>query len=132
MTTTQMSLLVDAHRVDRPWKVSRRTSRAAFLEAELHGMIRGRQEIVGRALRYFWNTHQRSVTSAHLAKWIRLTGKAWIGKDASWVLLETRRALSDLRRRGLVDTADRGGREFFWRWREQGILPHPIETRRTA
>lgn len=124
----QLPLLDDVARRQRPWKRTRQVSRAAFLEAERRGQIAGRQEIVGRVLRYLWNSQQRSATSARVAWWISTAGRHWRGRERSWVLLETRRALCDLRRRGLVDTkAAPNGREFLWRWREAGGGERPIE-----
>lgn len=117
---TQLSLLADVQRRDKPWKISRRTSRAAFYEAELSGRLRDRERIVGRALRGLWNRHQRSATSSRIARWIQRAKKDWVGREWTWILIETRRALSGLREKGLADTADRGGRELLWRWREQG------------
>jgi hypothetical protein len=128
----QPSLLDVVQREQRPWKVSRRTSRAAFYEAELHGRIRGREAIVGRALRGLWNRHQRSATSSHLARWIQLAGKDWVGREGFWILIETRRALSGLRKKGLADTADVGLRELRWRWREAGTGERPTEHRRAS
>jgi hypothetical protein len=119
--THQPSLLADVQRAERPWKVSRRTSRAAFYEAELTGRLRDRERIVGTALRGLWNRSQRSARSSQIARWIRRRGKAWIGREWSWVLLETRRALTGLREKGLADTKDDGGKELLWRWREQGV-----------
>lgn len=116
----QLSLLIDVQRIERPWKIARRTSRAAFYEAELSGRLRDRERIVGRALRGLWNRQQRSATSSRLARWIQLAGKDWAGRESNWILIETRRALSGLRAKGLADTSDRGGRELLWRWVEAG------------
>ena len=128
--TGQLDLLADVTRTDRPWKTARSTSRAAFLEAEARGQINGRKEIVGRTLRHLWNRSQRSCTSRTLAKWIMCAGKDWRGHEWSWILLEVRRALSDLRKAGLVDT--KPGAELLWRHREQGAGERPIETRRAS
>lgn len=121
MEIAQPSLLDDLIRSERPWKVARRTSRAAFFAAEQAGAITTREEIVGRALRYLWNVHQRSATAKSVSRWIIRHGVDWPGRDAWWILFETRRALSDLKRKGLVDTKDdKIGREFLYRWREAG------------
>lgn len=117
---TQPSLLDDLIRTEKPWKVTTRTSRAAWLDAEMRGQLSARQLIVGKALKYHWNCRQRSVTSKRLAQWIRADKRAWIGKEWSWTLLETRRGLDDLRRKGLADRIDTGAREMRWRYREAG------------
>lgn len=122
---SQPSLLVDAQRVEHPWKVTTRTSRAAWLEAELSGRLCQREMIVGKALKYFWNCNQRSVTSKRLAKWIQLGGRAWVGREWSWILLSTRIALSGLKKKGLADRIDRGGPAVFWRYREAGTGERP-------
>lgn len=129
----QPSLLSDVQRSERPWKIARQVSRAAFLEAEARGQITNRREIVGRTLRYHWNRKQQACSSRTLAKWIQLAGKDWKGREWSWILLETRRALCDLRKLGLTDTKpNKCGREFLWRWREAGTGERPIDSRRTA
>jgi hypothetical protein len=129
---TQLDLLTDVQREQRPWKVSRRTSRAAFYEAELSGRLRDRERIVGRALRGLWNRHQRSATSSRIARWIQLAGKDWQHRSWDWILLETRRALSGLREKGLADTADVGLRELRWRWREQATGERPEPARKAS
>lgn len=127
--STQLSLLREVTRIERPWKVSRRTSRAAFYEAELAGRLATRERIVGRALRGLWNRQQRSATSTRIARWIQLAGHDWRGREWTWILIETRRALSGLRGKGLVDSADRGGPLLFWRWREAGTGERPADRR---
>lgn len=119
---TQPSLLDEIIRTEKPWKVTTRTSRAAWLDAEMRGQLSERQIIVGKALKYHWNRKQRSVTSKRLAQWIRASGRAWIGREWSWILLETRRGLDDLRRKGLADRVDVGRRELAWRHREAGSV----------
>lgn len=117
---TQPSLF-DVNDRRQSHKIARSVSRAQFLEAEARGQIRGRDELVYRTLRYFWNTAQRSVTSKHLARWIQKGRSEWRGREWAWILLETRRGLDDLRKKGLADTQpDKIGREFLWRFREQG------------
>jgi len=128
----QPSLLDVVIREQKPWKVSRRTSRAAFYEAELSGRLRDRERIVGRALRGLWNRHQRSATSSRIARWIQLARKDWVGREWTWILIETRRALSGLREKGLADTTDRGGRELFWRWVEAGTGQRKADARVSA
>lgn len=129
----QPSLLSDVQRSERPWKIARQVSRAAFLEAEARGQITNRREIVGRTLRYHWNRTQRSCTSRTLAKWIMKAGKDWPGREWSWILLETRRALCDLRKLGLADTQPHKIKhEFLWRWRDAATGERPIDTRRSA
>jgi hypothetical protein len=126
----QLSLLADVQRIERPWKRTPRTSRAAWHEAELAGRLRDREQIVGKALKYFWNKKQMSVMSSRLARWIVLSGKHWQGKEWAWVLLETRRALSGLREKGLADTKDdKIGRELLWRYREAGTGERPNHTK---
>lgn len=117
----QLSLLADAQRMERPWKVTTRTSRAAWLEAELNGRLCQREMIVGKALKFFWNSKQRSVTSKRLARWIQLGGRAWVGREWAWILLSTRIALSELKKKGLADRVDRGGPAVFWRYVEAGV-----------
>lgn len=130
---TQLNLLAEIQRQEKPWKVARKVSRMAFLEAEQRGQITNRREIVGRALRYHWNRKQQSCTSRTLAKWIHLAGKDWAGLEWSWKLLETRRALCDLRKLGLADTKPtKVGREFLWRWRDAGTGERPIDTRKVS
>lgn len=116
---TQMSLLADVIRVERPHKTARRTSREAFLENE---PARGtRKDIVGRALRYLWNVGQRSATAKQIARWIVKRGVDWPGRCPDCTLYDVRRGLDDLRRAGVADTKDdKVGKELLWRWREQG------------
>lgn len=128
----QLSLLSDVERIEKPWKRTTRTSRAAWLDAEMNGRLRERERIVGKALKHFWNCRQRSVISKRLAKWIQLQGKVWVGREWSWILLETRCALSGLRKKGLADRVDRGGPAVFWRYREAGTGERPIESRRAS
>lgn len=125
----QLSLLAGVERIEKPWKRTTRTSRAAWLEAELNGRLREREFIVGKALKYHWNCFQRSATSKRLAKWIQLSGKVWIGREWSWILLETRCALSGLKAKGLADRVDRGGPAVYWRYVEAGVGQRPEETR---
>lgn len=117
---TQPSLLDDIQRIEKPWKVARRVSRAAFWDAEQRGLIEHRREIVGRVLRYIWNSTQKSATSKQIANWIIAAKKDWPTKERTWIHFETRRALDDLRKLGLADSEDRGGKFLYWRWRSAG------------
>jgi hypothetical protein len=129
---TQLPLLADVERVERPHKRTTRTSRAAWLEAELNGRLREREFIVGKALKFLWNKHQRSVTSKRLAQWIRMDGRAWVGREWFWILLETRKALCGLRSKGLADRIDDGGPLLLWRYREAGTGERPTDQRRAS
>lgn len=123
----QQNLLAEAERIEKPWKRTTNLKRDAWMTAELKGLMRERELIVGRALRYLWNCKQRSCTSKRLAQFIMLDGRYWKGKERSWVLYEVRRALSDLRAKGVVDTKPaRIGHEFLWRFVEAGTGLRPV------
>lgn len=112
----------------RPWKVTRQTCRGAWLHAEAIGLITGRDELVYRTLRYFWNRSQHSATAVDLARWLKRANPEWRTRERTWILLNVRRALWHLRELGLADSREpRDGEAagLRWRYREQGSEPRP-------
>jgi hypothetical protein len=64
---TQLSLLADVQRADRPWKRTTTTSKAAVRVLEASGEAERRRAVCSRGLRSMWNRHQEWPTADELA-----------------------------------------------------------------
>ena len=72
---TQPSLLDLAVRVERPWKRTTATSKAAVKAAADSGLLHARREACCRGLRAIWNATQRWPTADELAEFLFQSGE---------------------------------------------------------
>lgn len=105
LVAVQLSLL-DVPTPRRHRRV-RETSRAQYAVAR--EQFEGRSGNVLRDLAYHWNATQRSPTSAELCEWayhVDISRRACgVWDDKTFRVLYTRRGLSDLQTKGLVEAA---------------------------
>lgn len=65
---TQLGLLTEIERIDKPRKRVRQVSVQGY--ADLRGNVEQRREFVLRKLAAFWNRYQQSPTCAELTDWL--------------------------------------------------------------
>jgi hypothetical protein len=107
----------------KPWKRVRETSKATYAIGRQR--FTGRRADVLRWLAAMWNRHNASPTSGELASH---GASEFLGRSWDWVLLYTRRGLSDLLKTGIVEHVPNGVRRCTrthsacetWRVRERG------------